>query len=71
MYDPNYKMKFKPTPARRLSKYEYPIRMAGDPDWGGGWEGRCRAVYEYMIAIKRGVVPPNERRGLWLHKDGA
>lgn len=72
MYDPKYKMKFRPTSPARLRKYEdLPPRMVGDPPERSSWEQRCRAVYEYMIALKNGVVPLEQRRGLWLYRDGA
>lgn len=78
-YDPNYKMKHRPPPIARLRKCEYPPPMVGDPDfqptvkrkvgqtWQQSiWERRCNALYAYAMALKRGVVPNEERRGLWL-----
>lgn len=68
MYDPKYKLKHKVTPIARLGKYVQPLPMVDDPpftDWGD----RCRAVYEWMMALKGGVVPPPLRKGLWFYAE--
>ncbi|SRR6266404_1495120 len=60
-----YKLRFKPTPISRLKHYKSPIKMVGDPAWGGygkeGWRNRERAVYEYEIDRKS-----QDARG-WSH----
>jgi len=53
---PTYKLRFKPTPISRLRHYRQPIKMVGDPVWGGygkeGWRNREKAVYGYEIDRK-------------------
>lgn len=69
MFDPNYKIKHRVTPIRRLSRYEHlPPPMVGDPPgcWRD-WSERCRAVYERMMMPRRGIVPPEERKGIWFY----
>ncbi len=60
-----YKLRFKPTPISRLRHYRYPLKMVGDPPWGGygkeGWRNREKAVYKYEIDRKA-----NDSRG-WSH----
>lgn len=50
------KLKFRPTPISRLSKYKTPIKMVGDPGWYGygrdGWANRERIVYDYEMERK-------------------
>lgn len=71
MYDPKYKMKYRPPPIKRLAKYDgLPPPMVDDPPGirNGSWEERCRAVYTYLMDVKRGVVPLSQRRGLWFYR---
>ncbi|SRR6266704_3341929 len=60
-----YKLRFKPTPISRLKHYVTPIKMVGDPVWGGygknGWRNREKAVYSYEIDRKS-----QDSRG-WSH----
>ena len=75
-YDPNYKMKYRPEPIGRLTRYTgwgAPPPMVGDPRTPRGfdcWEEHRRRVYEHEIARKNGLVPHEQRRGLWLYRDG-
>lgn len=66
----NYKLRYRPNYAVQLSKYKYPLPMTGNPPEAtqtGDWDKRCRIIYEHMIAMKNGVIPPKARRGLWHH----
>lgn len=63
MFDPKYRIRHRVTSINRLARYErLPPPMVDEPRdaRSGDWEDRCRAVYDYMIAIKR-------RRGLWFY----
>lgn len=73
VYDPRYKLRHKPPPVSRLAFYKrLPPPMVGDPRPDLGWRcrdpwaQRCKAVYEAMMAVKRGAVTPRERVGLWF-----
>ena len=81
-FDPNYKMKFRPTKVSRLRKMECPLHMVGDPNYPvpyvrapgmtwqqSVWDRHCRTVYEYAMALKRGVVPNEERNGVWYWRE--
>ena len=50
-------MTHKPPSINRLSHYENPIPMAGDPPWDGtsknAWEARQRAVYQEAMRGKK------------------
>jgi hypothetical protein len=50
------KLKFKPTPISRLSKYKSPIKMVGDPPWHD-WASREKRVYAHMMEIKYWPMP--------------
>jgi hypothetical protein len=56
------KLKFKPTPISRLSKYTAPLKMVGDPPWSNpgdkrAWQSREKAVYPYMMELKNWPMP--------------
>jgi hypothetical protein len=66
----NYKMRYRPNYAH-VGRYKtLPPPMAGDPQrcWDN-WDSRCSAIYAHMIAIKHGIVPPSNRRGLWFYEE--
>jgi hypothetical protein len=65
----NYKLKYRPNYAAHLGKYKWGLPMTGNPagSWTDDWDKRCRLIYAHMMAIKRGVVPDQDRRGLWHH----
>lgn len=52
------KLKFRPTPISRLSRYKVPLKMVGDPEWlfGGSdrnrWANRERIVYDHEMERK-------------------
>jgi hypothetical protein len=72
-FDPKYRMRFKPAPISRLSKYKkLPPPMTDTPDEaraGVSWEKRCEIIYGYMMAIKHGITPVPSRRGLWFYSE--
>lgn len=73
MYDPKYRMRHRLPPISRLSKYSHlPPPLTDDPprEWRT-WEERCRVVYQWMMARKRGEalpIPARQRRGLWFYE---
>jgi hypothetical protein len=72
MYDPNYKLKFRPDPISRLLKRSItPLHMVGDPPEARvqDWDQRMWAVYEHMIAAKNGIIPSSKRKGIWFYAD--
>ena len=72
MYDPKYKMKYRQPSIRRLAKYDsLPPPMVDDPPEArrGDWEERCKLVYDYLMDLKRGIIPPSQRRGLWYYAE--
>jgi hypothetical protein len=53
------------TPISRLSKYETPLPMYGDPSWDGeehSWAAREKAVYAHMMEQKRAACLPFNMR---------
>lgn len=72
-YDPKYKIKHRVTSPKRLARYEgLPPPMVDEPPesrQGGDWDRRCRIVYDFMMQLKAGVIPPSKRRGLWFYDE--
>jgi hypothetical protein len=72
MYDPNYRLKYRPPKISRLMKYQHlPPPLTDEPprNWNN-WEERCISVYVWMLDRKHGrvrPVPERERRGLWFY----
>ena len=71
-----HKLKFKPTPISRLFKYNKPIKMVGDPDWGGwssrdAWARRERVVYAHMMEQKSWSMPWSPEVWHKAHEDNA
>jgi hypothetical protein len=78
-YDPKYKMRYRPAPIGRLCKSSWPMRMIGDPEVENPlrkvrgmthaqsvWHLRCETIYAYMMTLKSGMIPHEDRRGLWM-----
>ena len=65
-----YKMKYRPDPISRLSKPMVHVPLCGNPSeavMAADRESYCVIVYRAWLDFKNGIVPPDDRHGLWFY----